>query len=128
METLTEEQYKRRVEALIRFARKGYWQDEYELTEAERDLYKGMQNLYASFRQGLITVEEGKKQKSQLINRFWSHRKEETFRRTMAKHYSDMKIRIESAANAYAKNRTLENADLLYKALYGMMPNKEEET
>ena len=36
-------------------------------------------------------------------------------------------VRIESAANAYAKDRTLENADKLYKALYGMEPTKKEE-
>lgn len=38
-----------------------------------------------------------------------------------------LKKDVESAANDYAKNRTLENADKLYKAIYGMEPTKKEE-
>ena len=40
--------------------------------------------------------------------------------------FAEQRKRIEHSANAYTKNRTLDNADQMYKALYGMMPSKEE--
>lgn len=126
MENLTEEQYRKRIDALLRFAKKGHWPVD-ELTAAEEELYRDVQNLYAMFRQGSITAEDGKSRKAQILNKFWSKKDEEGFRRMVSKRYSNMMIRIESAANAYAKDRTLENADKLYKALYGMLPTKEEE-
>jgi hypothetical protein len=126
MENLSDDRYKERINSLLRFAKSGRCTDIDELTEAEEELYRGVQNLYAAFRQGAISVEEGKARKTQLVNRFWSRRSEENFKKTAAKRYSEMIVRVEGAANAYAKNRTLENADRLYKALYGMEPSKKE--
>lgn len=128
MQSLTENQYKARVNVLVKWARQGRAMKGSEMTKAESEMYFLLCNLYAAYRHGGLTAEEGAKRKKRIINNFWARKQEDDFRKTMGEHFAEMKKRIESAANAYAKDRTLENADKLYKALYGMEPKKEEES
>lgn len=126
MEFLTERQYTARVNVIVKWAKQGRAIKEFDMTRAEADMYHSLSNLYATYRIGGISADDGAKQKEAILNRFWARKQEDDFRKTMGSHYAELKKRIESAANAYAKNRTLENADKLYKALYGMEPKKEE--
>lgn len=128
MQSLTEKQYRERVRVLVKWAEQGRSMKESEMTKAEAEMYHLMCNLYATYRVGGISADEGAKRKKEIMNRFWSRKREDDFRTTMAEHYAKQTVRIESAANAYAKDRTLENADKLYKALYGMEPTKKEDT
>lgn len=126
MQSLTDSQYKERVNALVKWAKQGRAMKETEMTKAESEMFYLLCNLYAAYRHGGLTAEDGAKRKERILNNFWARKQEDDFRKTMGSHYAELKKRIESAANAYAKNRTLENADKLYKALYGMEPKKEE--
>lgn len=126
MQSLTDSQYKERVNVLVKWAKQGRAMKDAEMTKAESEMFYLLCNLYAAYRCGGMTAEEGARRKERILNNFWDRKKEDDFRKTMGEHYAELKKRIESAANAYAKNRTLENADKLYKALYGMEPTKEE--
>lgn len=97
------------------------------LSLIDRMMYQSLACLYVRFNLKGITKEQGASEKQKLsleYNLAISQRQREV---NMAQHYAEQNIRIESAANAYAKDRTLENADKLYKALYGMEPTKKEE-
>lgn len=128
MRGLTEKQYKERVNVLAKWAKQGRAMKESEMTRAESEMYYQLCNLYAAYRFGGLSAEEGAKRKERILNNFWARKREDDFRTTMAEHYAKQNAKIESAANAYAKDRTLENADKLYKALYGMEPTKKEDT
>ena len=89
--------------------------------------YQTLVVLYGRYRRREISKEQAASEKSAARHganvAFDKLDRAELFSERSAK----MTIRIEGAANAYAKNRTLENADKLYKALYGMEPSKKEE-
>ena len=117
MQEITEKQYKERVNVLVKWAKQGRDVREAELSKAEAEMYYALCNLYATYRIGGVSAEDGISRKAKIMKSFWE---------TMSQHYAEQNARIESAANAYAKNRTLDNADRLYKALYGIEPNKKE--
>lgn len=97
-----------------------------DLSLADQMAYQTLASMHSRFRIGAITREQGadeKKTLSYTYNRAVEQREREV---NLLKYHAELNTRIEHAANAYAKNRTIENADLLYKALYGMMPSEEE--
>lgn len=126
MRDMTVEEYKRRVNTIVRWAKQGRPIKEADLSKAESELHYQLCNLYATYRFGGLSAEDGARRKEKILNNFWARKEEDDFRTTMAEHYAKQTVRIESAANAYAKNRTLENADKLYEAIYKMSPVKEE--
>jgi len=86
--------------------------------------FLALRDLYAQNRSGLIDRETGAREKAKL-----GYRREQVCRKLKvreglversARFYRD----VEHAADAYAKQRTLENADELYRAVYGMLPTK----
>lgn len=98
-----------------------------DLSLVDQMAYQALASMHSRFRSGAITREQGALEKQKLsleYNKAVNQRQRES---NMAQHYAEQNIRIESAANSYAKERTLENADKLYKALYGMEPTKKEE-
>lgn len=99
-----------------------------DLLLADQMAYQALASMHSRFRSGAITREQGADEKKKLSLTYDKAQQQREREIKMAQHYAEQNARIERAANAYAKNRTLENADLLYKAPYGMMPNKEEET
>lgn len=115
------------------------WQDEYErmamqgepmpdgLTIPYQLYYQTLSALYGRYRRREVTREQAAAEKN--AARHSANVAHERFERakSSSERYAKMVISVESAANAYAKERTLENADRLYKALYGMEPTKKEE-
>jgi len=84
--------------------------------------FLALRSLYAQKRGGVIDRETGSREKGKL-----RYQRDILCRKLGAK--EDMAIRsarffqdVECAANAYAKNRTLENADKLYRVVYGLLP------
>ena len=79
-----------------------------------------LRSLYAQARNGVIDRETGSREKAKLgYRRDWWERKL-MLRERVVQHSVEMLKAVELEANAYAKERTLENADRLYQALYGM--------
>ena len=113
------------------------WFDEYERMAMHGDqmpdglslpyqcYYQLLSALYFRYRRGEISKDSAASEKRIAFHN--ANTAHDVFERvrSSSERYAKMNIRIERAANAYAKNRTLENADLLYKALYGMEPDKE---
>lgn len=78
-----------------------------------------LRSLYAQARSGIIDRETGSREKGKLCYQrdLWERRL--LSKEKMAQHSAEMFKSVEGAANAYARERTLENADRLYRALYG---------
>lgn len=84
------------------------------LSQAQVLLFQSFRNLYDFARRVHMTPEQGKREKSQIldayrINKFLEDMQEET---------NQMWKRIEAAAADYAKNPSVEAADKLHKAIY----------
>lgn len=90
-------------------------------------MFLSLRLLYSSHKKGEISREVGHIEKGKLMHQYDVAKNRLKFEEIKAESFSTQRMRIESAANAYAKNRTLENADRLYKALYGIEPTKKEE-
>jgi hypothetical protein len=98
-----------------------------DLSLADQMAYQALSSMYSRFRVRAITREQGAEEKKKLFLTYDKAYRQREREVNMAQHYAEQNARIESAANDYAKDRTLENADKLYKALYGMEPTKKEE-
>lgn len=88
--------------------------------------FLALRSLYAQKRGGVIDRETGSREKAKL-----RYQRDTLCRKLGTK--ENMAIRsawffrdVEHAANAYAKHRTLENADELYRTVYGMLPPKNK--
>ena len=79
-----------------------------------------LRSLYAQKRSGVIDRATGSREKVKLRYQrdLWEQRL--LSREKLAQHCVELFRDVEGAANAYAKERTLENADRLYRALYGV--------
>lgn len=89
-------------------------------------MFLSLRLLYESNKKGVISREVGRVEKGKLAHQRSILEQKFKVRERLVANCAERTIRIESAANAYAKDRTLENADKLYKALYGMEPSKKE--
>lgn len=78
-----------------------------------------LRSLYGQKRAGIIDRAAGSREKAKLRYQrdLWEQRL--MFREKLAQHSAKMFQDAEAAANAYARERTLDNADRLYRALYG---------
>lgn len=92
----------------------------------EQMAYQALAALYGRYRLKLITRDQGHEEKGRIIYALDLRRRQEDANRKLTKQTADMFRNIEGAANAYAKNRTLENADRLYQVIYGMIPKGGE--
>lgn len=95
------------------------------LSLLDQQMFLALRLLYQSHKKGVISREVGQIEKGKLMYQYGVTKKRFRFEERQADHFAEQRKRIEGAANAYAKDRTLDNADRLYKALYGMEPNKE---
>lgn len=93
-----------------------------EQSPAAELLYYQAKELYDLHSKGMITAEVGKERKKQIISSYISNT-------SLEKRYKEQNIRtatffktIELAASKYAKDRTIDNANAFYKAVYGMLP------
>lgn len=82
--------------------------------------YQNLSLLYRRFRLGQITREEGSVQKKQMeYQRDLLDRRVMTKERVSAAAAKQLRD-VEYAANRYAKERSLEHADGMYQAIYGI--------
>lgn len=93
------------------------------LPSEEQAAYQALAHLYGRYRLKLISREDGHTEKCKIQYEFDLRKRQAETDRKLAKHHADMLRKLEGAANAYAKNRTLENADRLYQAVYGAVPS-----
>ena len=97
------------------------------LDPADQWMFLSLRLLYESNKKGIISREVGRIEKGRLAHQRSVMEQKFGMREKLVQSCVERTVRIESAANDYARNRTLENADKLYKALYGMEPTKKEE-
>lgn len=92
------------------------------LDAADQWMFLSLRLLYQSYKRGAITKEIGNAEKGKLAHERTKLENKFKIRERVVQSSVSMLVSVESAANAYAKERTLDNADRLYKALYGMIP------
>ena len=97
------------------------------LSLLDQYMFLALRLLYQSHKKGAISREVGQIEKGKLMHQYGMAKSRFRFEADKSDTFAEQRKRIEGAANAYAKNRTLGNADRLYKALYGMEPSKEGE-
>ena len=97
------------------------------LSAPDQWMFRCLVLLYDSAKRGIIDRETGRADKGKLA--YQRGLMEEKFR--SKERIVEASVRmikaVEAAANAYAKDRTLENADRLYEAIYGVPVEKQEE-
>ena len=85
------------------------------LGTAEQLLFLKFRLLYQTAALGAITPEQGRREKIAILERFRLDSADER----MWQHARELWKKIEAAGTAYAKNRTIENADRFIEAVYG---------
>lgn len=85
-------------------------------------MFQAMRSLYADFRMGRITAEQGKREKAEILN---------AYRRAadMQEIWDLVRRRKqtgEMAVSEYRKNPTIENADRAIDTLYGGVSRRKE--
>lgn len=86
----------------------------------ERAFYNRLRLLYVMFKDGAISAADGKQHKTQALLQF---RQDVANRESVKKDSSRLPAfwkRIELATSAYCREPTIENADKIISALYGM--------
>ena len=93
----------------------------------ERALWWSLRDIYARFRSGVISKEQGEQQKQNAMRCYQKDKEDYDSMRKLIKHQAEMWSRIEQTGNAYAKsdNRSPE-ADAFYSAVYGTRPESTE--
>ena len=87
---------------------------------ADRALHATVRLLYWQHKAGYLSAEEGKRLKQRAIVRYRDDIKTQEWATQQQLYIAELWKRIENAANKYRKSRTLEDADKLMEALYGM--------
>lgn len=88
----------------------------------EQLAFQALAHLYGRFRLKLLTREDGSKEKGKIAHQLDIDRRRLQVHEGLVGKSAELFKAVESAASQYAKDRTLENADRLYKAVYGMLP------
>ena len=83
-----------------------------------------LRSLYAQVRNGVINRETGSREKAKLGYRRGRWERKLMIRERVVQRSVEMLKAVELAAIAYAKDRTPENADRLYWAVYGTEAQK----
>ena len=91
------------------------------LSLADQWFFQGLAYLYARFRSGQISREQGSKEKGAMLYQHDKAVRNEQFEGKMISWHVALTKDIEAAQNAYRKSRTLENADRLSAALDGRL-------
>lgn len=91
-------------------------------SQADVLLFQAFRNLYDFARRVGMSPEQGKREKSQIVE---AHRINKCLE-DMQEATNNMWARIERAAAEYAKNPSVETADLFYKAVFRAERKKEK--
>lgn len=86
----------------------------------EQQAWQAVAHLYGRYRLKLIDRKTGHTEIGKISATLDLRQREANADRKLCKWHADLMKAIEGAANAYAKERTLENADRLYKTIYNL--------
>lgn len=92
----------------------------------EQLAYQALAHLYGRYHMKLIDRERGSAEKGKIVHALNCRKQKEDMSRRLAEYHTRLIKALEGAANDYAKNRTLEAADRMYQAVYGMWPGDVE--
>ena len=87
---------------------------------ADQLCYQALALLYARYHSGKITREQGEKEARMIRRKREENVKSNEFGEKCREHAVKLWKDIEQSANAYRKKRTIENADKLIAAIYGV--------
>ena len=97
-----------------------------ELTCPERCLWYALRDVYRRFASGELTKEQGDAEKNKSLRQFDLDTGELIQARKILQRNSNMWMEIELAGSAYGMDRTLENADAFFQAVYGVKLKQRE--
>jgi len=83
-------------------------------------MYQSLATLYARFHAGAITREKAAAEKGKMLHSYEKQRTQRDYELSLYKHRAELFRQINNAADDYAKNRTLANADRMYEIIYGL--------
>ena len=87
---------------------------------ADSCLYVALKNLYAMYRNKLISRKDATEEKRRLIYNWTTDKSKIEF---LDRSSDSLKIKIGAASDEYKNNPSIENADKLYAALYNLPEN-----
>lgn len=87
---------------------------------ADSCLYVSLKNLYAMYRNKLISRKDATEEKRRLIYNWTTDKSKIEF---LDRSSDSLKIKIGAASDEYKNNPSIENADKLYAALYNLPEN-----
>ena len=90
------------------------------LTLAQSHHYFCLRDIYKRWQTGVTDKETALAEKRRIAHSLEVENNMKKYQDIMYRYHSDLRKNIEGAANAYAKNRTIENADKMYEVIYGM--------
>lgn len=90
-------------------------------------MYQGLAYLYQRYHVGAVDREQATAEKRKMLRWYSVQKNAKQYEDMMYRLHADLMKAAEGAANAYAKARTLENADRLYQVIYGILPKGEKE-
>ena len=82
-----------------------------------------LRHIYSQLRRGDITRSQAERDKGRLCYELDRAKRTAAMEHKMADQSAVMFKNIEGAANAYGRERTVENADRLYEAIYRVTPS-----
>ena len=86
-------------------------------------LYYQAKELYGLFAKGMIEKQTGAERRQKITRAYIGNCKREKLWADQNRQTAALFKGVEAAGTAYAKNRTLDNADSLYYALYRIRPS-----
>lgn len=90
----------------------------------EQLAFQAVAHLYARYQLKVITRDDGSREKGEIVYQLGLNRRKLRTQEKLIKHSAALFRAVELSASEYAKNRTLENADEMYRALYGFFPGR----
>ena len=81
-------------------------------------LWYAFRELYRDYRDGKTRKAEAEKVKTEIIKRYQVQKTEYDTMKNIVRHQADMWNRIEIAGSRYGTERTIENADAFFEAVY----------
>lgn len=88
--------------------------------------FQAMRHLYSSFRHKAVTKEQAGREKRAIYSQWRSEKEKRVFSDRLTAHHVKMWKYTEQYRSAYLKNRCLENADLLEKAIDGIIDESKK--
>lgn len=93
----------------------------------DQTIYQGLAWLYRRYYTGAIDQTQAKAEKIKIVGLYNDLRKEKDFADRLGAHHVQMERAINCCASEYSRNPTIENADKLYKAIYGVRIRRKDD-